>query len=137
MPQAPTTENQSPPSTDAGRKNLLVIFGIIFVSIFVTGVGYYAGYSFTWQDYKQKPLIGAAPLKMKLVFVKREIAANQQIDYESVDERHEVLSNIAADAYGFTSEVMGRKAKWALKPGQYVSRHDVLPESNSAEAQSK
>jgi hypothetical protein len=32
------------------------------------------------------------------------------------------------DAYSFASEVLGRKCKWTLHKGDYISRHDVQPE---------
>ncbi|MBU6450475.1 MAG: hypothetical protein KGS72_01760 [Cyanobacteria bacterium REEB67] len=114
------------PKTE-GQKNLVRIFGSIAGFLIVTGIGYYAGYVFTWQDFRQQPKIGAAPLKMQLVFVKKDIAAGQEIDYESVEQKHEVLSNIAYDAYSFPEEVLGRKTKWGLHKGEYVSRHDVQP----------
>jgi hypothetical protein len=110
-----------------GQKHLVIIFGAIAGFLLVTGIGYYIGYVSTWDNFSHQPKIGAEPLKMKLVFVSREIAAGQEIDIESVDERHEVMPSVALDAYSFASEVLGRKAKWPLHKGDYISRHDVQP----------
>jgi flagella basal body P-ring formation protein FlgA len=65
---------------------------------------------------------------MQLVIVVKEIAAGQLIDGQNTEERREVLPNVTLDAYSFASEVLGRKAKWALHRGDYISRHDVQPQ---------
>jgi hypothetical protein len=110
-----------------GQKHLIIIFGSIFGFLLVIGIGYYIGYVSTWEHAKHQPKIGAEPLDMKLVFVVKEIAPGQEIDGSNVEERREVMPTVALDAYSFASEALGRKAKWTLHKGDYVSRHDVQP----------
>jgi hypothetical protein len=109
------------------QKHLVAIFGAIFGFLLIIGVGYYLGYSSTWDNYRRQPKIGAEPIKMKLVMVVKDIPAGQAIDDASIEERHELLPAVSLDAYSFASEVLGRKCKWTLNKGQYISRHDVLP----------
>lgn len=111
-----------------GQKHLVIIFGSILGFLVITGIGYFIGYVYTWNDFRQKPKIGAEPLKMKLVFAIKDIAAGQVIDYGSVEEKHDLKTNVALDAFNFSSDMLGRKAKWAIHKGDYISRHDLLPE---------
>lgn len=112
-----------------GRKHLFAIFGSIFGFLLVTGIGYFIGYAYTWDQFRQRPKIGAEPLKMKLVFAVSDIAPGQQIDFNSVEERHDLRPNVALDAFSFTSDMLGRRAKWPIAKGSYISRHDLLPQA--------
>jgi flagella basal body P-ring formation protein FlgA len=112
-----------------GQKHLIIIFGSIFSFLLIISIGYYIGYVYTWEQFRHQPKIGAEARKMKLVFVAKEIAPGQEIDFNSVEERHDVRPSIAIDAYSFASEVLGRKAKWTLHKGDYISRHDLQPVS--------
>lgn len=110
-----------------GQKHLVVIFGSIATFLLITGIGYFIGYTYTWDQFKRQPKIGAEPLKMKLVLVVKDLAAGDVIDYNSVEERRDLKTNVALDAFSFSSDLLGRKAKWPLHKGDYISRHDLLP----------
>lgn len=112
-----------------GRKHLFVIFGAISSFLLITGIGYYVGYAATWEQFLRQPKIGAEPLDIKIVCVVKDIAPGQEIAVDSIDERHETRLNVALDAYSFSSDVLGRKLKWTLHKGDYISRHDLEPRS--------
>jgi len=93
-----------------------------------TGLAYFLSWQNVWHSYQASPAIGAEPLEIKLVTVTENIPAGGEISMTNVDERHETVSRVALDAFGFASECLGRKTKWAIKKGEFIARHDLLPE---------
>lgn len=109
-------------------KQLGLIIGVMVVFLVCTGITYYIAWLNVWTSFQKDPQIGGEPLKIKLVVVTKDIPANTQIDTSNTDERYETVNHVAADAFGFASECIGHKTKWAMKKGQFVARHDLLPE---------
>lgn len=120
-----------------GNAQALAMFGVIGAFMLVGGAGYFAGYQSVWIAYANKPRIGAEPLRIKLVEVVSDIASGAKIDYDAVEEKYATLDHISLDSYGFAADCLGKTAKWDLKKGQYIARHDVLPEPQSAAGSDK
>lgn len=112
-------------------RQLLTILGVMAAFIALSGAAYYASWTTVWNNAMATRPIGSEPLHIKVVTVVKPIAAGAEIDFNSVDERYVTLEHVSYDSYGFVSECIGRKAKWALPAGTYVSRHDVLPQGAS------
>lgn len=93
-----------------------------------TGATYYWAWFNVWSADQHGPAIGAEPLKIKLVAVTKDIPAGAEIDATNVDEHYETVDHIALDAFSFASDCIGRKTKWVLKKGQYLAKHDILPD---------
>jgi flagella basal body P-ring formation protein FlgA len=109
-------------------KQLLVILGVMLAFLACTGATYYWAWFNVWSADRHGPAIGAEPLKIKLVAVTKDIPAGTEIGPTNVDEHYETVDHIALDAFSFASDCIGRKTKWALKKGQYVAKHDILPD---------
>jgi len=109
-------------------KQLGLIFGVILAFMLCTGLAYYWAWHNVWNSFQTAPAIGAEPLKIKLVTVVSDIPAGAEITTNSVDERYETTKHVALDAFGFASECLGRKTKWAMKKGEYIAKHDLLPQ---------
>ncbi|MBI5172248.1 MAG: hypothetical protein SFV17_15630 [Candidatus Obscuribacter sp.] len=108
-------------------KQLLVIFGSLAIFLGSTGLGYYWGFTSTWNHFKKQPLIGKEPITLQLVKVVRDIPASGKVEFENVEEVRVKMPQVYADSLGFASECMGRQVKWTLRKGGYVSRHDLVP----------
>ena len=109
-------------------KQLLVILGVMFAFLACIGATYYWAWFNVWHAAQEGPAIGAEPLKIKLVAATKDIPAGAEIDATCVDEHYETVDHIALDAFSFASDCIGRKAKWALKKGQHLAKHDILPD---------
>jgi hypothetical protein len=109
-------------------KQLGLIIGVMVAFLVCTGAAYYLAWHNVWTSFQGGPQIGAEPLKIKLVVITKDIPAGTQIDTVNADERYETVEHVAIDAYGFASECLGRKTKWPMKKGQFLARHDLLPE---------
>lgn len=108
-------------------KQLLVILGSLAVFLGSTGLGYYWGFTSTWNNFKKQPLIGKEPITLQLVKVVRDIPASGKVEFENVEEVRVKMPQVYADSLGFASECMGRQVKRTLRKGGYVSRHDLVP----------
>lgn len=113
--------------TGNSSKQVAVTFGAIFVFFGLTGLGYYLGWSTTWTEFRQRPQIGADKLEPQLVVVVKDIADGGEVTFDNVEERRMKLDRVSSDCLGFAADCMGRKLKWALKKGTYVSLHDLKP----------
>lgn len=118
--------------TLAGRQ-LGLILGVMATILASTAIAYFWAWQNVWNSFQASPAIGAEPLEIKIVAVVKDIPAGGEITMDNVDERHETLKHVAFDAFGFASECLGRKTKWPIKKGAYLSKHDVLPENQSSE----
>lgn len=114
-------------ATSNSSRQIAVTFGAIFVFLGAAALGYYLGWSNTWAQFRQLPLIGADKLEPQLVVVVKEIPPGGEIAFENIEERKVKVDRLAGDSLGFAAECMGRKVKWGLKKGDYVSLHDLLP----------
>lgn len=112
-------------------KQLLVILGSLVIFLGSTGLGYYWGFTSTWNHFKKQPLIGKEPITLQLVKVVRDIPASGKVEFENVEEVRVKMPQVYADSLGFASECMGRQVKWTLRKGGYVSRHDLVPVGQS------
>lgn len=113
----------------ASSKQLMITMGALGAFIVTTGVGYYVGFSQTWNAFKSQPLIGDAPIELQVVKVLKDIPAYGRIDGDEVEEARMLVPGVYSDFYGFVSDCAGRQTKWTLKKGTYVSRHDLVPAS--------
>jgi len=113
----------------ASSKQLMITMGALGAFIVTTGVGYYVGFSQTWNAFKSQPLIGDAPIELQVVKVLKDIPAYGRIDGDTVEEARMLVPGVYSDFYGFVSDCAGRQTKWTLKKGTYVSRHDLVPAS--------
>jgi len=113
----------------ASSKQLMITMGALGAFIVTTGVGYYVGFSQTWNAFKSQPLIGDAPIELQVVKVLKDIPAYGRIDGGTVEEARMLVPGVYSDFYGFVSDCAGRQTKWTLKKGTYVSRHDLVPAS--------
>lgn len=109
-------------------RQLLTILGVMAAFLVLSGASYYASWISVWNSAGATKPIGAEPLHIKVVSVVKPIAAGAEIDFNNVDERYVTQEHVSYDSFGFVSECIGRRAKWALPGGSYVSRHDVLPQ---------
>lgn len=116
-------------ATFMASRQLLTILGVMLAFMVCSCVTYYATWSYAWSNAKATARIGAEPLHIKVVSVVKDVPAGTELDFNCIDERYETLDHVAVDAYGFVAECIGRKTKWALPKGSYVSRHDLLPQS--------
>lgn len=103
------------------------IFFVIAVFLCFTTLGYYVGWQKAWNDYSARPKIGAEPIKMRVVRLSTDVNSGQAIEYSMLNEEYETLPQVSLDAYNFAADCYGVKAKWALKKGAILSRHDILP----------
>ena len=109
-------------------KQVVVILSVMFAFLACTGATYYWAWFNVWHAAQEGPAIGAEPLKIKLVAATKDIAAGSEIAASDIDEHYETVDHIALDAYSFASDCIGRKAKWTLKKGQHLAKHDTLPD---------
>ncbi|MBK9773580.1 MAG: hypothetical protein IPP57_22655 [Candidatus Obscuribacter sp.] len=70
----------------ASSKQLMITMGALGTFIVTTGVGYYVGFSQTWNAFKTQPLIGGAPIELQVVKVLKDIPAYGRIDGDIVEE---------------------------------------------------
>jgi hypothetical protein len=103
------------------------IFSVIAVFLCFTTLGYYLGWQKAWNDYAARPKIGAEPIKIRVVRLSTDVNSGQAIEYSMLNEEYETLPQVSFDAYNFAADCYGVKAKWALKKGAILCRHDILP----------
>ncbi len=94
-----------------------------------TGLAYYWAWQNVWNSSRRAPAIGSEPLEIKLVAATKDIPAGSEIGPANVEERRETTNHVALDAFGFASECIGRKTKWLVKKGEYLAKHDILPQN--------
>lgn len=108
-----------------------IIFGCIVLFIASTAIGYYFGWSVTWADRRSRPLIGKAPLTLQLVKVVKSVPAQSTIEYENIEEVRQQVPAVSGDFVGFAADCMGRRVKWTLPKGSYVTKHDLMPKESA------
>jgi hypothetical protein len=125
-----TTENAKEAQMQSKKSglSLLVVLGSLLIFIATISIAYYVGWSSTWDNYRKQPLIGEAPIQIQLVKVVKNIPAGGKIDSDNVEEVRVLMPKVYSDSFGFAADCMGGRLKWSLRRGEYVSRHDLLPE---------